>query len=75
MKQIDGSPLRFGIYSGDVNQDGSVDLADVTSVYNNSISFLTGYVVTDLNGDNTVDLVDVTLVYNNSVSFVEKVRP
>ena len=75
MKQIDGSPLRFGIYSGDVNQDGSVDLADVTSVYNNSISFLTGYVVTDVNGDNTVDLVDVTLVYNNSVGFVEKVRP
>ena len=75
MKQIDGSPLRFGIYSGDVNQDGSVELADVTSVYNNSISFLTGYVVTDVNGDNTVDLADVTLVYNNSVSFVEKVRP
>ena len=73
--QVDASPVKYAVYSGDVNQDGSVDLADVTSAYNDAITFLTGYVVTDVNGDNTVDLADVTLIYNNSVGFVGKVIP
>ncbi len=75
LKQVNLSPVRFAIYSGDVNQDGNVDLTDVSSVYNNSISFLTGYVVTDLNGDNVVDLTDLTIGYNNSVSFVSVMKP
>ncbi len=75
MTQIDASPLRYGIYSGDVNQSGSVDLSDVTEVYNDARTFLTGYVVTDVTGNNIVDLNDLTLVYNNSVNFVVRVIP
>ncbi len=73
--QIDTSTLKFGIYSGDVNQDGSIDLADITSVFNAASSFTTGYVVNDLSGDNIVDLSDLTLVFNNSSGFVAKVIP
>ncbi len=67
--------MRFAVYSGDVNQDGAVDLADITEVYNSSVAFVTGYAVTDVNGDNTVDLSDITLTYNNSVNFVLVRKP
>lgn len=75
LKQVDASPVRFAVYSGDVNQDGAVDLSDITSIYNNSINFLAGYVATDVTGDNIVDLSDLTLTYNNAGSFVSLKRP
>ncbi|HMR41324.1 MAG TPA: FG-GAP-like repeat-containing protein [Ignavibacteria bacterium] len=75
MKQVDSSPLRFGIYSGDVSQDGSVDLTDIAMVYNNSSTFAAGYIATDITGDNLTDLTDLVLTYNNSASFVAKVTP
>ncbi len=73
--QVSASPLRYAIYSGDVNQDGNIDLSDLTSVYNDAGSFVSGYIVTDVTGDGNVDLNDVTLVYNNSNSFVARVIP
>lgn len=75
MKQVDNSPVQCSIYSGDVNQDGAIDLFDITDIYNSSVSFTTGYVVTDLDGNNTVDLSDITLAYNNSVNFVSVRNP
>lgn len=72
---IDASPVRFGIYSGDVDQNGVVNLADVTLAYNGSQSFQTGYKNADLNGDNIVNLTDVTIGYNNSNLFIAKVTP
>lgn len=75
MKQIDAFPVRFGIFSGDVNQDGSIDLNDVLSNYNAATIFLTGYVVNDVNGDNVVDLNDILFSYNNSAAFVSVIRP
>ncbi|MBK8553958.1 MAG: hypothetical protein IPL53_24100 [Ignavibacteria bacterium] len=74
-KLVDSSPVTYGIFSGDVNQDGSADLNDVLSVYNASASFSNGYVVNDVNGDNVADLNDVLIAYNNSVGFVAVVRP
>ncbi|MBK8553993.1 MAG: FG-GAP repeat protein [Ignavibacteria bacterium] len=71
----DESPLRYAIFSGDVNQNGAVDLNDVLSVYNAATGFSTGYVVNDVNGDNTVDLNDVLITYNNSAGFVSAVKP
>lgn len=62
-------------YSGDVNQDGSIDLTDVTQIYNGSSTFLTGYVATDVNGDRIVDLTDISIAYNNSNAFVSVKRP
>ena len=75
MKLVDASPVTYAIYSGDVNQDGFVNLTDVVSVYNGSSNFITGYVPEDVNGDNIVDLTDLVITYNNSSNFVSLVRP
>ncbi|MBK8553682.1 MAG: hypothetical protein IPL53_22575 [Ignavibacteria bacterium] len=75
MIQIDASPVRYGIYSGDINQDLFIDLTDIDAVYNDAGNFVTGYVVTDVNGDDLVDLTDITLTYNNSLKFVISISP
>lgn len=75
MKLVDASPLTYAIYSGDVNQDGFVNLTDVLLIFNASSAFTTGYVVTDVSGDDIVDLTDITIGYNNSTNFVTKVSP
>ena len=75
LTQIDASPVRFGIYSGDENQDGFVNLTDIVNVNNNATAFVNGYVSSDMNGDNLTDLADVVITYNNSVGFVAKITP
>jgi len=74
-KQVDNSPVRYAIFSGDVNHDGSVDLSDIINIFNDAAIFLSGYVATDLNGDYFVDLSDLTLAFNNSTAFVSVIRP
>ncbi len=66
---------RYCNYSGDVNQEGSVNLTDLLETYNASSNFTTGYVPTDVDGNNFVDLSDITIVYNNARDFVTKVTP
>ena len=66
---------KYCIYSGDPDQDGSVNLTDIISTYNAASVFTTGYMVTDINGDNSVDLSDVLFCYNNSTNFVVKITP
>lgn len=75
MIQVDVSPVRYGIYSGDVNQDGTIDLNDVLLTYNAANTFEAGYVVTDINGDSIVDLNDVLIANNNASAFVSVVKP
>ncbi len=75
-----GSNLKFVknkwcIYSGDVNQDGVIDLTDLISVLNASNIFLTGYVPQDCTGDFFVDLSDLIITYNNAKSFITVIRP
>ena len=66
---------NYSIYTGDVNQDGIVDLSDIIAIYNDAGNFVTGYVVTDLNCNNIVDLADLLFAYNNSSIFVSVKRP
>ncbi len=73
--QADASPVRFAVYSGDVNKDGFIDLTDVILISNDAGSFVSGYVVTDLSGNNISDLTDVIIAYNNSADFVSALRP
>jgi hypothetical protein len=75
LRQVDNSPVRFAIYSGDVNQDGTVDLSDVSLIDNDAYNFVTGNVVTDLNGDGFVDLSDLIIADNNSYNFVSAITP
>ena len=66
---------KFCIYSGDVEQDGIIDLNDVNLIYNDAGIFNAGYISTDLNGDYTVDLEDVIIAGNNSNNFIGLRRP
>jgi len=75
MKQVDFSPVRFAAYSGDVDQDGSVDASDVSSIDNDAYNSVTGYVSTDLTGDKFVDAIDVSIVDNNSSNTVSAIIP
>ena len=67
---------RWCLYSGDVDQNGTIDLTDVVSIYNDASEFVAVlYAVTDLNGDSVTDLTDLLLGFNNSSLFVSKITP
>lgn len=73
--QIDISPSRFGLYSGDVNQDGVIDGSDQSIVGNAAFNFSTGYLASDLNGDSIIDASDAVIADNNAYNFVSMIRP
>ena len=75
MIQADASPVRFAIYGGDVNQDGTVDASDLSVTYNDANNSLSGYVSTDVTGDDFVDATDMSLVDNNTFNSVNVVTP
>ncbi|MDQ3022055.1 MAG: FG-GAP-like repeat-containing protein [Bacteroidota bacterium] len=75
MRIVDNSPVRYAIYSGDVNQDGAVDLADGSIVENAAQNFTSGYVNSDLNGDLTVDITDAAFADNSAYRFVTEIAP
>jgi hypothetical protein len=72
LKAMAGS---FVIYSGDVNQDGVVDSADMTPVDNDAALYLSGYLATDVNGDGIIDTADMTILDNNSASYISVIAP
>ncbi|MBK9334387.1 MAG: hypothetical protein IPM96_18760 [Ignavibacteria bacterium] len=72
---VDESPVKFGIYSGDVNQDGIIDIVDGSLIDNDAFNFASGYVSTDLNGDEIIDVADAVYTDNNSFNFIGKVTP
>ncbi|MEZ4690322.1 MAG: hypothetical protein R3A12_09125 [Ignavibacteria bacterium] len=57
---------NYCIYSGDENQDGVVDLSDISDVSNSANTFLLGYERSDMNGDNVTDLEDVVITSNSA---------
>lgn len=75
MTSLDASPVRFGVYNGDSNQDGIVDLSDITLIFNDAEIFQSGYLPTDLTGDDYVDLSDLTIAFNNAQAFVQVTTP
>lgn len=72
LKQISG---RWVIYSGDVNQDGIIDTADMTPVDNDASNYITGYLNTDVNGDGAIDTGDMTTVDNNANNYIVSQAP
>ncbi len=75
MAQVSASPVRFAIYSGDINQDGTIDASDVSETDNDAFSSVSGYVNTDLTGDDFVDAGDVSIVDNNAFNSVSVITP
>ncbi|HMS66226.1 MAG TPA: hypothetical protein PKD83_13365, partial [Ignavibacteria bacterium] len=73
--QVDASPLLFAFWSGDTNQDGTIDAGDISEVENDVSNGATGYVPTDVNGDDFVDGSDVSIVENNAVLSISTITP
>jgi hypothetical protein len=69
--QINVSPAKYALFSGDVDHDGFVDVLDVITVNNDAQGFASGYNITDLNGDGITDSHDLVICYNNSLDFVQ----
>ncbi|MDQ3021666.1 MAG: FG-GAP-like repeat-containing protein [Bacteroidota bacterium] len=63
------------IYSGDVNNDGIIDINDNSLVDNDVFNLSGGYVTTDINGDEFVDVSDMSIVDNNNFNYVSVLRP
>ena len=40
---VDFSPVRFALFSGDVNQDGAIDGSDAGIIDNDSSNFVSGF--------------------------------
>jgi len=66
---------KYCIYSGDVNQDGTVDGSDLSLIDNASYNFVSGYIPEDCNGDRFVDGIDASIADNNAYNFVSIARP
>ena len=56
---------NFAIISGDVDQNGVINLVDNVSLNNSAMYFLSGYISEDLSGDGVVESVDFSVVENN----------
>jgi hypothetical protein len=65
----------FGIFSGDVNQDGVVDALDMIAVDNLSAPGSGGYIPEDTNGDGVIDAADMGLINGNAGMFIRKSLP
>lgn len=66
---------NFGLYSGDVNQDGTVDGQDMNVVDNNTREGVFGYYNSDINGDGATDGLDMNVVDNNTRYGLFTARP
>ena len=66
---------KYCLYSGDVDQNGIINLTDAILIYNDAFNFEYGNAVNDLNGDNIVDLNDILIVNSNMNSFIKVWTP
>ncbi|GEM_PF-2987437 len=66
---------KYCIYSGDANQDGVIDVTDLSLIDNDGFSFASGYLPTDCNGDNVIDLTDLSIADNNASNSIAVIKP
>lgn len=66
---------KYTIYSGDVDQDGTIDASDLSLIDNDAFNFVAGYMNTDVNGDSFVDATDLSIVDNNVFNGIILLRP
>ena len=65
----------FGLYSGDVNQDGSINNSDYTSIENITQNIINGYYPQDLTGDHQIESSDFSLIENNAQLLLNIAHP
>jgi hypothetical protein len=66
---------RWQIYSGDVDQNGQVDLNDLKLVDSDAYNHITGYTRTDVDGNGYVDIFDQIYTDMNIHSSVIMKKP
>jgi len=66
---------KYCFFTGDVNQDETIDAADLSNVENDAGTGLTGYNVTDLNCDDIVDASDLSYCDNNATLGASVIKP
>jgi len=66
---------KYCIYSGEINDDGTIDAADLSFIDNDVSNGTEGYISTDLNGDFFVDASDASIADNNASNSVFLLRP
>jgi hypothetical protein len=69
------APGVYGFYSGDLNQDGFIEIQYFSQLNNDSSVGAEGYYVTDLNGDGFVEIQDYPYLNDNSAAGIELLRP
>jgi len=65
----------WGLYSGDINQDGSIDFLDYPQLDTDALNGELGYLSSDLNGDASVDFLDYPSIDLNSLNGIITIRP
>jgi hypothetical protein len=73
MIQVENGIWAF--FSGDVNLDENIDLADLGSVDMDIFNFAYGYEASDLNGDGNVDLLDTNPLEDNIPNYIFSIHP
>ncbi len=66
---------KYAMYSGDVNQDGTVDIFDQQNMENAVMLFEFGYLPNDCNSDGLEDIFDMQIIENNTSLFLYYARP
>jgi hypothetical protein len=65
----------YGFYSSDVNEDGMVNLLDISSVQLKVLTISTGYLTEDINGNGVVNLIDVSACQTNIINVFQSITP
>jgi hypothetical protein len=65
----------YGLYVGDVNKLGAINLFNLSAINSSAIQQSTGYLSTDINGDGIVNLLDVSKVNANVILQISKMTP
>jgi surface protein len=74
-QDVSGNNSLYALYSGDINQDGNIDLYDLILVNDDIENFIYGYYATDITGDGNVDLYDLLILENNITNFIYAIQP
>ena len=73
--QIEVEPGVFAFYSGDINQDESVDNSDSDLLFDDINNSNFGDLATDLNGDGSVDNSELDFFIPNSINSIYSMHP
>lgn len=65
----------FGLYSGDINQDLTIDVFDYLPLETDIYLGLSGYYATDLNGDGAIDIFDFLMLDANLQMGITAINP